>query len=383
VCFLLSNFVERKRSVPGRVEFVEANNVRDLASLSAEKLLKISSPEVLFSQSAVEAKREYRALACRWHPDREKSELASCVFAHVVSLYQRARKNLRDGNWIEPCEKIEDEVSGIKAFRLFDGSVRKFEYYAVRNFELGSMYISNHCVIFEVKHEFQDLFLSARAQLRSLKFKNEEMAVEMSKFLPQIMDEFKTHYTSVLVLRKTPDQLLLADVLAHYNGRLVPIEHIGWIVNVLLNLGCYLEWAGISHNAIAPDTFFVSPLRHTGMLLGGWWYAAPIGAKLSALPDRSLRFVPPDIIRDKRADIRADLELIKSVGRAVLGDACGAQLPFDKELPSELVRWLQLPSSGQATVDYASWKYQVLPASFGRPRFVSLNLDSLELYKEI
>jgi hypothetical protein len=357
--------------------------MRDLGSLPAEKLLNISSPEILFSQSAAEAKQEYRALARRWHPDSEKSDVASSVFAHVVRLYQSARKNLLDGSWVEPCEKIEAETPGIKAFRLSDGSLRRFEYQALRRFELGFMFISNHFVIFEVREQFRDLFLNGRSRLQSLKFKDENMALEMSKYLPQIMDVFKTEYSNVIVLRKTPDQLLLADVLAHYNGRLESIEHVGWIVNLLLNLGCYLEWAGISHNAIAPDTFFISPLRHTGMLLGGWWYAAQIGGKLSALPDRSLGFIPPDIIRNRRADARADLELIKSVGRAVLGDADGAHLSFDKELPCELVRWLQLPSSGRAVSDYAAWKRQVLPAAFGRSRFVSLKLDSLELYKEI
>jgi hypothetical protein len=356
--------------------------MRDLATLSAEKLLQISSPEMLFSQSPAEAKREYRALAGRWHPDCEKASVASRVFAHVVTLYQRARRKLCEGKWIEPCEKIEAEIPGIKAFRLADGSERRFEYQVLRSFELGSMFVSNHFVIFEVEREFRDLFLNGRAQLQALKFKDESMAVEMSKYLPQVMDTFRTDYSSVLILRKTPDQLLLADVLAHYGGRLLPIEHVGWIMNVLLNLSCYLEWVGLSHNAIAPDTFFISPLRHTGMLIGGWWYASPIGAKLFAVPDSSLRFIPPDVLRHKRADLRADLELIKSIGRAVLGDACGAHLMFDEELPPELISWLQLPSSGRATDDYAAWKHQVLPASFGRPRFVNLTLNGLELYKE-
>jgi hypothetical protein len=357
--------------------------MRDLVSLPAEKLLKISSPEILFSQSAAEAKREYRALARRWHPDSETSEVASIVFAHVVHLYQSACKTLFDGTWVEPCEKVEAETPGIKAFRLSDGSLRRFEYQAVRSFELGFMFVSNHFVIFEVREEFRDLFLNARTRLQNLKFKDENMALEMSKYLPQVMDVFKTQDSDVIVLRKTPDQLLLSDVLAHYNGKLEPIEHVGWILNLLLNLGCYLEWAGISHNAIAPDAFFISPLRHTGMLLGGWWYAAQIGSRLLALPDRSLSIIPPDIVRNKRADVRADLELIKSVGCAVLGDPDGAHLSIDKELPSGLVKWLQLPSSGRATGDYAAWKHQVLPAAFGRPRFVGLKLDSLELYKEI
>jgi hypothetical protein len=357
--------------------------MRDLVSLPAERLLKISAPENLFSQSLLEAKREYRALAFRWHPDREKSKVAPAVFAHVASLYQAARRGLFDGSWVEPCEKVEVEVPGMKAFRLTDGSVRRFRHHRMRRFELGIMFINDHAVLFEVGHHFRDLFLNACASIESLAFSNEKMAAEMSPSLPQITDLFETRTSSVLVLRKTPDQLLLADALAHCEGRLMPIEHVGWILNVLLNLCCYLEWAGITHNAICPETFFVSPLRHSGMLLGGWWYAVGTGKQLIALPETSLQFIPEDIVRNKRGDCRADLELVKSIGRTVLGDPGGAHLQFDSNLSPALINWLRLPTSGKAMRDYSAWKHNVLPAAFGRPKFVRMNLSSLDLYKEI
>lgn len=356
--------------------------MRNLDLLTAERLLSVKAPESLFSQSIPEAKQEYRVLVRRWHPDCQNLAVAPLVFSHVVSLYSLARRKLLDGSWSEPAEKIEEETPGLKRFRLIDRSIKAVAYTVARPFELGHMFIGDHSVAFEIQDEYADLYLRGLSHMRSIKFKNSEMAVEMSQYLPQVADAYKTGSSSILVVRKTPDQLLLADVLSHFGGKILPIEHVGWILNVLYNLGCYLSWANITHNAISPNSFFISPLRHTGMLLGGWWYAAPIDAQMSALPDYSLRFIPPDILRNKRADSRTDLELIKSIGRSLLGDAVGAQLLLDKSLPRAMVEWLQLPSTGSAAKDYASWKHGVLETSFGSPRFVSLKLEANHLYKE-
>lgn len=356
--------------------------MRNLSSLTAETLLQINMPESLYSQSTAEAKREYRALASRWHPDHERADIAPRVFAHVVTLYQCACRKRSEGAWLEPFEKVEAAEPGIKTFRLLDGALRKFKYRVSKTFELGSFFVCDHEVIFEVRREFSDLFDRGCERIKLLRFQNDTMAQEMSQYLPQVIDVLATAASSVLVLRKTPDQLLLADVLAHFNGRMSPVEHVGWILNVLFNIACYLDWAGICHNAIDLETFYVSPFRHAGMLLGGWWYAAPVGSKLSALPHSSLRLIPDDIVCQKQADCRADLELIKAVGRSLLGGVSGAQLLFDSALPPALAHWLNLPSSGRAIADYADFKHQVLPASFGRPRFIKCDLNAEQLYKE-
>ncbi len=356
--------------------------MRVLDHLTAERLLAVAAPELLFTCSLHEAKAEYRQLVRIWHPDSNHLAVAPEVFSHIVALYDRAKQKLLDGSWKEPVEKIEQEQPGLKRFRCVDGSIKSIVYEKSKVFELGHSYISDHYVVHEVLNEYQDLFRAGRLRTQNLRFLDGQMAVEMASFLPQAVDTFKTAHSSVLVVRKTPDQLLLADVLVHCRGRIEPIEHVGWILNVLYNLSCYLEWLGIAHNAISADTFFVSPLRHSGMLLGGWWYAAPIGSELVALNDHALAVIPEDIVRAKRADGRADLESIKAVGRELLGDLSGVSLLLDDSLPRVLAEWLNLPSSGSATQDYADWKYEVLESAFGQPSFVNWNLDSKALYKE-
>lgn len=356
--------------------------MRNLEQLTAAKLLSIETPETLFSNSAGEAKAEYRFLARHWHPDRKSTPDAMRVFMHIVQLYRDACKKIASGKWNEPCEKIEDQIRGLRKFRLLDGSIKTCKYRISHPFELGTTYVADNSIVFEVDKEFDQLFEQGRKRIHMLPLKNNSMALEMSKYLPQVQHTFKTESSNILVVRKTPDQLLLSDVINHFGGSLTPINHIGWILNNLLNLACYLEWAGVTHNAISTTTVVISPLRHNGMLLGGWWYSTKVGQVLSYIPEQTLNCIPPDILRNKRADARVDLELIKSIGREILGDANGAHLALDTGLPPDLVEWLQLPCSGSAFEDYKTFKREVLPNAFGPPKFVNMQLDADQLYKE-
>ena len=274
--------------------------MRNLDCLSAKQLLSINAPESLFSYSASEARREYRALALHWHPDRSTHPESVPVFTHIVLLFRQAQAKLENGLWDEPVEKAESEKQGIKKFRLRQGTLKTIDYLYLQPFELGTMYIAANHVTFRIDQEFSDLYDNARKQIHGLRFQNESMCLEMASYLPQILDVFETKSASFLQLRKTPDQLLLSQVLGQFLKGIEPIEHIGWIMNVLFHIGCYLEWQGIAHNAISPETFFISPLRHSGMLLGGWWYTARKGDSLRALSDPVMQIIPDDIIRRTR-----------------------------------------------------------------------------------
>ena len=162
------------------------------------------------------------------------------------------------------------------------------------------------------------------------------------------------------------------------------IPHVGWILNRAYSLACYLEWAGVTHNAIATDTLLVSPRDHTLALAGGWWFAARAGDRLSALPARSLRYVTADMqvagTRAVIADHRLDLELVRALGRELLGDETGTTFTRDTPAPEPMLRFLRAPSSGDARTDYREWSERILPACFGRPRFVDLPVAAADLY---
>jgi hypothetical protein len=124
---------------------------------------------------------------------------------------------------------------------------------------------------------------------------------------------------------------------------------------------------------------FVSPQCHAASPLGGWWYAARTGSRLKSLPQETFVLLPRSMAASKRADIRLDLESIRAIGRAALGDLTGHTLIGRADLPKPMADYLRLPSSGSAIDDYRAWG-QVLDDSFGPRRFVELPVTSSDDY---
>jgi len=284
--------------------------------------IPVSRPDLLFPAAAVDVQPFYRRLASRWHPDRNRAPGATEVFQRIAMLYAAAKKQIAAGRW---------------------GVGR-------RPFELGEMLIGDARVSFVVTPDAADLYASAVRTLRTFPYDSSVMRRQISHCLPQI----EAAGPGTLVIKKAPDLVLLADLLEHLDGHM-PATQVAWILSSLYNLACWLEWAGITHGAIGPDTVFVSRARQTVALLGGWWYAAPVGTPIAALPARTVEIIPPDIVRDRIADLRCDLELIRATGRELLGDASGARLLRDPSVPRAMADWLRHPSSGSALTDYRLW----------------------------
>lgn len=353
--------------------------MRILYRLPGDTLLSLQEPERLFSFGINEAQAEYKQLAKVWHPDVCTRPNATEVFSHLAKIYAQSQALRSEKKWIEPAEKIEDEKPGIKAFKTVDGHIKRIDFLTVREFELGTAYIGDYHVTYVLRREFDDLFKNGVDTMERLSFKDNKMQAEMVRYLPLIQDIFRTPAHSAVVLRKTPDCLLLSDVLKYMGGTLNPIGHIGWVLNVSYNIACYLQYAGLTHNGISSDTYFVSPVFHSGMLLGGWWYACKRKDRMLALPERTLAYAPPDIVRRKRSGFRTDLELIRAMGRELLGDVSGASLRYEAGLPEPIVQYLNMPSSGSAVEDYKTYKNKVLEACWPR-KYIELKLEAKDIY---
>jgi hypothetical protein len=338
---------------------------------SAAAILGIphSQPELLFAGGEAEVHQAYRRLASHWHPDRNRSSAATLVFQHIQGLYAAAKEQIASGEWRPSC--------GERLLTAHDGRQYRIRHLARRRFELGELLIGQTIAAFLVNPDAADLHAAGLGAMRGLRFASEEMRKEVSPSLPAIEASLEGPEHCALVLRKPDDMVLLRD-LATYLGGTVPAEHVAWMVSSLCNLACYLEWAQITHNAIGPDTVFVSPRRHAVGLFGGWWYAAHVGAPLRALPQRTVDTVPGDIVRRKTADLRCDLELIRATGRELLGDASGGGLMRDPSIAPGVASWLRHPSSGNALTDYRLWREALLTA--GPRRFARLDLTPDEIY---
>lgn len=341
-------------------------------SYTAEELMNVPTdePERLVRGGQQSALKEYRALLAEWHPDRRPSRDGTEVFVHLSQLYRQAQDKLKNGQWIEPKTIVLNSV-GDKTFRIWFKQRRKFE--------LGEMFIGRSVLTFTVREEYRDLCTSALNFLEAFPYADDGMRAEFARCLPTIQKTFEAQDGSqVVVLRKRPDQFLLADVLARTKTTSDP-RHVGWILNALLNLACYLDWAGINHNAIGPDTVFISPSRHAISLLGGWWYACREGAVMKALPARSAETVPKHILNEKRSSRHTDLETIRLIGRELLTNRQKTGFAMATGVPDPLKRWLQLPTSGHPATDYSSWTH-VLKETFGQPKFVPFEINETEIY---
>ena len=346
----------------------------DFASLTAAALLAIPAdqPERLFKGSMEDIRKTYRLLAMRWHPDRSDDRSASQVFQHIARLLALAEERIRRG---------DGQADRRLRLAALDGKTYEINYLRRHPFELGSLYVAGSVAAFVVDRDHADLVQNAERAIAGLGYASEKMRQQIAPHLPAypFAGAFQTTDAYVIVMRKPPGLLLLRDVLDHFGGRLDP-RHVAWVVSALLNLCCYFQHAGITHNALSLDTCFMSPAQHSVAVLGGWWYAARAGERMIAAPASTLDWAPHELMATGRADIRTDLEGVRAIGRELLGDIGGSRLAREGGAPQAMVDWLRLPASGDPIDEYRTWRNGVLHDSFGARRFAELPLTQSDIY---
>jgi hypothetical protein len=342
-----------------------------LQTFTASQILAIAptEPERLFSGDPASLRHEFAVLAKCWHPDRNGSNEAAKVMERVVALHDAAKRKLAAGKWSAPGGIRIDTTTG-KSFVL--KVKRRHE------FELGEMAIAVNRVAFLVEKEHAILFETGLRRIREIRYPDAEIRGDLAKFMPDVQGVYETARHHVAIIAKAGDVVLLKDLVAHIGGQLPP-KHTAWVVSSLLNLACFFEVTGLTHNAISPETIFVAATHHAAYLLGGWWYATPAGSRIELLPETTYAMMPRSMATSKCADIRLDLESIRALGRTILGDSTGLGLVGREDLPKPMTNFLRLPSSGSAIEDYRAWG-QALKDSFGPRRFMELPISSRDVY---
>lgn len=339
---------------------------------SAAELLAIplDEPERLFD-SADESviKLEYRKLIAQWHPDRHDG--AVNVAAHLNLLYESALKKARTGTWSPP---------GVLVFHTRMGKHYRLRYFRKRPFELGTMYLGREHVAYQIERRYSSLVMRMNSIVNDFVYADNAMMLEHRRYLPRVsvVSEDKEFYT--VVVKKEPDELSLRDVLEYFQGRLDP-KHVAWILSRLYNIKAYLQWAGLVHHHISPDTVFINPATHVAVLLGGWWYAAREGQPITHVPVRTLTYGPSDLATLKRSQQRTDADLIRATGRELFGDIVGTRL--SSAVPKAMKQWLRGAGTDDAFREYDAWYNKVLISSFGARRFTRLDLSASDIYKEL
>ncbi|NCQ51805.1 J domain-containing protein [archaeon] len=344
-----------------------------MKNFSSTEILGISKPEKLFLCSTEqELKLCYRKLSALWHPDKHISDgiNTSDVFAHIQVLYEKAIVRINSGDWNKG-----------NIFRVLDEVGKEFEikYESQVPFEFGSCYIGRGIVAWSFIKAEEEFAKRAIKNIESLKFANNKMKEEVKKNIPEIFKLIKSKNETILVLTKDKDSISLVDVLSYYKGFVDP-KHVAWILSGMYNLACFNQYNQLMSASFSLNNYFINPEQHSGQLIGGWWFACHQGEKLTALSTNAIDVAPIKMINKKIADIKLDLELIKLVGRQLLGDASGMNLKKDSRIPKPLVEWLNDVSSYMPFEAYDIWQNKVLRESFGVRRFTKMDLTINDIY---
>lgn len=343
-------------------------------SYTTSEILKMEEPGELFSDNIKTIKDEYVELAKIYHPDRNKnSELANDVMAKIGEYYTKCLEMIDSGIYIKP---------GSIKLKSKDGKLYEVKYRISHSFELGTIYVGNTVVLYLINNEYKNLFENLSGIEKRFTFADEKMKSEFERYLPRVIGKFETLDSRFgIVVKKTPDMLTLKDVLNYYDGKM-PVRHVAWIISSLMNLVCYINYTGMSHNSISLDTYFISPKLHSGSLLGGWWYSVPLGDKMLGVTEKTYSIMPPQVKSKKNGDILTDLESIRLIGRELLGDRNGTRLLESSDVPDPMVSWLRSVASGKASEEYSKWS-DILYQSFGKRKFVKMEFDEDKLYLKI
>lgn len=336
--------------------------------MTRETILKITEPEELFpSSDAAECQKMFRAFALEWHPDKhlddkEDARQAQEVFSHINSLYDQVLEKIIRGTWSRPFFFEAPLRTGKKFSFSFK---RKFP------FELGMTYIGEDHVTYVVEAKNETFVRNYESATGRFTYGSDRMRAEVERYLPNPTFERLADGRHIVAVPKTPDLLRLRDVLSFYKG-MIDAKHVAWIGSSLHNLCCYFSYAGIVHNDISLDTYFISPQYHSGALLGGWWYAVPKGGKLSQVPRRTFDLLPSEVRIEKKATVKIDLELTRAIGRELLDHPLSTS-------PKPLQNWFKSISSEEPVEEYRKWK-ETLEESFGVRRFTKMDVTSEEVY---
>lgn len=339
--------------------------MENVYDLTASQWLSLPDHAVaaLFPANAADRQRLFRKLVQRWHPDRNTDARASEVFMRIQRLARTVR--------LPRTDKAAIEVMAT------DG--RTFRYQATHSEDhaLGRFHRASATLAYQVLPAHRSLFENAATRIAALDYATTAMRKSLSALLPTIVGSVWGNSGGLLVLRKPTDAIRLRDLM-DFAGQLDP-RHVAWIISGLFNLACYLEHARLAHHDIGLDTVWIRPACHEVLLLGGWFFATPYDTTLSTLPLHAAQLASPRYLSARRAGPGLDTELVRAVGRELLGDRMGQRLPATT--PSAIKRFLTDPPAPSAIEDYRDWK-QALEASFGPPTFVPMPFSASDIYKE-
>ena len=220
--------------------------------------------------------------------------------------------------------------AGSDSFRTEDGQDLQIEY--MRKYEADGYvcYLARESVVYVFHHRREAAAFSAG--VGRMVFPAADDRLHRSFPAPRMELELEKG-AQALVYRRRPN-CYPAEMFAPW-----PSEHLAWVISRMENICCALAFAGLEHGGIGPDSVWINPLLHEGVLFGDW-------RKVRGLRGRG------DLLALRKTAI---------------------QLAKNTREPPELYRFLNSAPAADAYADFAAWD-RVIEEGFGGHRFIKLNV---------
>lgn len=298
--------------------------------------------------------------------DRKLFEQFQTAFAAILNQADsQRRQQAEEGFWVEAStEELPRE----------DGEIIEIAYLTKRRADMCTVYVARKNVIFVFDKGFEDSAARYREMIEQIKYPNEAMEKELSRYIPKVVTECTlSDGRQFLAIEKEAGVYPLGML-----GILMD-RHVAWVVSRLENLCCLLEYNDMVLNGFSVENLFVDPANHQIYLYGGWWFAGFRGMETAGASKSVFPYLKKGITGQNKNQISTDLESIRLVAARLLGcedreGLCDAHL-----LPKPFEDFLIHRPEQSAQADFKKWD-KALIDSYGERKFIPLSITEEEIY---
>lgn len=347
---------------------------------SEKVIMAANSPREIFSMNPDTLEQEFEEYREAYRP-RAYSNIQNFIILQKVTMLYRTATEMLDKE-----DTFVAETMGTLEYYDTEGRYHVHKYIYCRDLNVSKMYVTDKQVIFvtrEKYREYHDNYLKKAKRFQHLDPDTWKMVEHM---LPKVVASCKTTDDDLVIVLNKPCTRIyhLREIQDFYGGKMHP-RYVASILNRLYSLLTYLEIVGINYNAFTIDNLFFAPGRVTEKgqnytiedmrfigAYGGWFFSTWSDEKIRGLPKEVYELLSPDEKAHGYSSFRVNALAIKQVARELLGDVSGCDLG---ETPVAMAEWLNSTlCEKNAYEEYVAWE-QVLKASFGKRRFVDMDVS--------
>ncbi|SCW28580.1 hypothetical protein SAMN02910456_00351 [Ruminococcaceae bacterium YRB3002] len=241
------------------------------------------------------------------------------------------------------------ETADEQIFGCADGRQIEIRYLYSASFREADIYVARRNIIYHFKNSGAELSDRFRHVVSFIDYPSADTK-NLADFFPKVSGGFELDDGSfILVINKDADEYPLR-IFGKLTGR-----HVAWIISRIENLCCVLEYNGLVHPQIDPDTLFINPYQHTVSLLGNWWAVSRKNA-----------------MNDDKVIMKTSMNLtgLRNTARDILGD---------DNAPAALLEFIASTPKEDAYEDFAYWDDMLIRA-YGERKFITFETDDADIY---